>query len=96
MGFWSVSRWTISNACLMMRTAISFLPLLRPCIISESVILQSHHVAVSIVNIARVEVLRMLRCFNLSGMVWLFYCRSGIPSMKQVFAMGSHIRDTSG
>ncbi len=40
MGFWSVSRWTISKECLMMRTAIIFLPLFRPCCISESVTLQ--------------------------------------------------------
>ena len=32
-----VNRWMISNACLTMRIAISFLPLLRPCIINESV-----------------------------------------------------------
>jgi hypothetical protein len=33
IGFWSLSRWMISNACATMRTAISFLPLLRPFII---------------------------------------------------------------
>jgi len=33
-GFWSDSRCTMSMACFTMRTAISFLPLLRPCIIS--------------------------------------------------------------
>ena len=33
MGFWSVKRWMISNACATMRTAKSFLPLLRPFII---------------------------------------------------------------
>ena len=49
MGFWSVSRWMISKECLMMRTAIIFLPLLRPCCISESVtlhfrtMLTNHH-----------------------------------------------------
>ena len=32
-----VRRWMISKQCLRMRTAISFLPLLRPCIISEFV-----------------------------------------------------------
>lgn len=32
-----VSRWMISKACLTMRTVISFLPLLRPCIIMELV-----------------------------------------------------------
>lgn len=37
MGLASVSRWMISMACLTIRTAISFLPLLRPCIISEFV-----------------------------------------------------------
>ena len=41
MGFWSVSRWMISKECLMMRTAIIFLPLLRPCCISESVTLHA-------------------------------------------------------
>lgn len=41
MGFWSVRRWTISKECLMMRTAIIFLPLFRPCCISESVTLYS-------------------------------------------------------
>lgn len=30
IGFWSVVKWMISNACLMMRTAMAFLPLLRP------------------------------------------------------------------
>merc|ERR1719263_1672316 len=34
-GFWSVSRWMISNACLTIRTAITFLPLLRPYRIME-------------------------------------------------------------
>jgi hypothetical protein len=33
IGFWSLSRWMISNACATMRTAINFLPLLRPFII---------------------------------------------------------------
>lgn len=47
MGFWSVRRWMISKECLMMRTAISFLPLLRPCIMRESVILHAHITAVS-------------------------------------------------
>lgn len=32
-----VSRWMISKACLTMRTVMSFLPLLRPCIIMELV-----------------------------------------------------------
>ncbi len=39
-GFWSVSRLTMSNACLTMLAAISFLPLLRPCIIRLLVSLQ--------------------------------------------------------
>lgn len=33
MGFCSVTRWMISNACWTMRTAMIFLPLLRPFII---------------------------------------------------------------
>ena len=37
MGLVSESRWMMSNACFTMRTASSFLPLLRPCIISEAV-----------------------------------------------------------
>jgi len=35
IGFWSDSRCTISIAWRTMRTASTFLPLLRPCIISE-------------------------------------------------------------
>merc|ERR1712021_123293 len=34
-GFSPVVKWMISNECLMMRTVISFFPLLRPCIINE-------------------------------------------------------------
>ena len=37
MGLLSDSRWMMSNACFTMRTASSFLPLLRPCIISDAV-----------------------------------------------------------
>lgn len=33
MGFWSVRRWMISNEWATIRTAMSFLPLLRPFII---------------------------------------------------------------
>lgn len=32
-----VSKWIISKACFTMRTAMSFFPLLRPCIINEFV-----------------------------------------------------------
>merc|ERR1719341_2793022 len=35
LGFPPVSRWMISKLCFTMRTVISFLPLLRPCIIRE-------------------------------------------------------------
>jgi hypothetical protein len=41
MGLVSESRWMMSNACFTMRTASSFLPLLRPCIISEAVSLRA-------------------------------------------------------
>merc|ERR1711903_49127 len=37
IGFSPVRRWMISQVCFMMRTARIFLPLLRPCIISELV-----------------------------------------------------------
>ena len=37
IGFKSVSRWINSIACLTMRTAMSFFPLLRPCIMREFV-----------------------------------------------------------
>ena len=41
IGLASVRRWMISMACLTMRTAMSFLPLLRPCIIRELVSLST-------------------------------------------------------
>ena len=41
IGFWSVKRWMISIACLMMRTANNFFPLFLPCIIRELVILST-------------------------------------------------------
>merc|ERR1711913_154547 len=34
-GFSAVRRWMISKLCLTMRTVMSFLPLLRPCIMRE-------------------------------------------------------------
>ena len=43
MGLLSESRWMMSNACLTIRTASSFLPLLRPCIIKDAVSLRRLH-----------------------------------------------------
>jgi len=41
IGFWSVSKWMISMACLIILTAKSFFPLFLPCIIRELVSLST-------------------------------------------------------
>ena len=40
IGFWSLRRWMISIACLIILTAMSFFPLFLPCIMRELVSLQ--------------------------------------------------------
>ena len=52
MGLLSVSRWMISQELRTISTALIFLPLLRPCIISDAVRLREHAKCVSVYSSA--------------------------------------------